>query len=535
MKLFCKNNKLYLIFKYDEEIITQVKELPAAKWDKEVKAWTFPATTVCYENIKEKFGIKIDELEGNFKLSIKNFEFKVKPYDHQFEAVKFALDNFLKYKGLNKGIAFLAEMGVGKSYMAISTVEILYINKLINNVLVISPLSIIDTWQEQLEKFCSYSIWDSLVGNKSKRLESLDRTYNYSKKFLNWCIINIDGISVIQEELKKKKFDLVIIDESTSIKNRQAQRTKLVTELFSDTPYKIIMSGNPIPKSADEIFSQYKFLDAGVFGSYYYSFIDRYCEVDYFNKVTELKNEQEFHSKMHSIAFRKTKQECLSLPPKIYEKEFIEMTPEQKQIYKTMEKDAIASYKDKTCAATVVITKFLRLSQIAGGFFPDNEGGGEYIQPNKKLERLVEIISELPKIEQFVVWARFRKEIEIIEKALKENNISCVTFYGETSYKDKGIARELFREKKVRGFIGNPSSGGKGLNDLIGATTVIYYSNDYSAENRIQSEDRNHRNGTIKVLYIDLIMKDTIDIIVLNTVRQNLDFANALLSKTLVL
>jgi SNF2 family DNA or RNA helicase len=295
------------------------------------------------------------------------------------------------------------------------------------------------------------------------------------------------------------------------------------------------MSGNPIPKSPDEIFAQYRFLDAGIYGSYFYSFIDRYCEVDYFNKVTSLKNEQEFHSKLHSVSFRKTKQECLNLPPKIYEKEIIEMTPEQKQLYKTMEKDAIASYKDKTCAATVVIAKFLRLSQIAGGFFPDNEGGGEYLFPNRKLDRLVEIISELPETEQFVIWARFRKEIEIIDKTLRDNNIPCVTFYGETSYKEKGIARELFRDKKVRGFIGNPASGGKGLNDLIGATTVIYYSNDYSSENRMQSEDRNHRNGTVKVLYIDLLMKDTIDKIVLDTVRQNIDFANTLLNRMLVL
>lgn len=733
----------------------------------------------------------------------------------------------------------------------------MYVNGLIKNVLVICPLSIVNTWQEQLEMSSSFGIWDIIVGNKNKRLESLEKTFNFSKRYLNWCIINIDGISVIKEELAKKKFDMVIIDECfisgtkiktingnkkiedirvgdlvynaagigkvkniikretfdliklklsnnkeiictpkhlfftengwlpakeiinkeifninkieeilnetinkklsnmqsffyfsslfinkrkkilqqilfsemengtirnqekslyerkkrknkqstegeeirhsfmeqgninergikektqqnfkinwtqtnikgrkwkncflaekikrwirkwldngvcsknkqrwidkisslslqnrhcefsnndsnrsgwfksfflkiknkrqekrrkieiirvesieiyksssqmeysgnnknnknnktivynleidghpsyyvegilvhncTIIKNKSAQRTKLVTELFSDAAYKIIMSGNIIPKSVDEIFTQYRFADCGIYGTYYYSFINKYCEVDYFNKVTALKNGQEFHSKMHSIAFRKTKKECLDLPPKIYEKELIEMIPDQKQVYKEMEKDAIASYKDKTCAATVVITKFLRLSQIAGGFFPDNEGGGEYIIPNKKLERLVEIILELPVTEQIVIWARFQKEIEIIDKALKEKNISCVTFYGKTSFKDKNIAKELFREKKVRAFIGNPSSGGKGINDLIGATTVIYYSNDYSAENRIQSEDRNHRNGTIKVLYIDLIMKDTIDEIVLTTIRQNIDFANALLNKMLIL
>lgn len=431
---------------------------------------------------------------------------------------------------ISKGCCLAMEMGVGKTLTVIAAAEILFCNSLINNVLVIAPLSIVDVWNQELNKHSSYSEWSILIGSKDKRVTILNNDGSKSK--LQWSIINIDGLSVIESELSKKKFDMIVVDESTIIKNRNAHRTKLVIKLFQSFPYKIIMSGNPSPKSPDEIFSQYNFVEPGVFGSSYYSFREKYFLVDYFNKIIGYKNEKEFTEKFHSIAFRKTKQECLDLPPKVYQNVFVEMSKEQSKIYKAMEKDALAHYEDLTCAAPVVIAKFVRLSQIAGGFFPSVSGGGKYILPNAKMERLLELVLELPKDEQIVIWARFQKEIELIKSSLEKLGIDCVSFYGKTSVQDRNKARELFREKKVRVFIGNPATGGKGLNDLVGATTVIYYSNDYSAENKQQSEDRNHRNGTVKVTYIDLLTKDTIDVNVLEVLRNNRDFSNMLLNRT---
>jgi SNF2 family DNA or RNA helicase len=436
----------------------------------------------------------------------------------------------VKFYPLSKGAALFAEMGVGKTKILIDVAELLFLHKAIKTVLVIAPLSILGTWNDELKKHSMRSSWIELIGNKRQRLKSLEFVNYMRDEYLHWAIINADGIAVIKDALVIHKFDLVIIDESTIIKNRTTQRSKMIIELFQGAKYKVIASGNPIPKGADEIFSQYNFVEPAIFGDRYYSFTERYFEVDYFNKIVSMKNADEFYEKFHSIAFVKKKQDCLDLPPKIYERRFIDMSPEQERIYKEMEEEAIATYKDKTCAAPVTITKFLRCSQIAGGIFP-GESGIQILDPNPKLDALVEELNGLPKDEQTVIWARFNPEIEIIEQRLKEEDVSCVTFYGKTDYKERIEARKSFKEKETRVFIGNPATGGKGLNDLIGATTVIYYSNDYSAENRQQSEDRNHRNGTVKVTYIDLLMKDTIDLHVLNVLQQNKDFSDAILNK----
>jgi len=424
-------------------------------------------------------------------------------------------------------------MGVGKTKTVIDTAELMFSQKIIRTIIVICPLSIVDVWcgeKGELALHSSYSVWSALIGVKKNRIFHLD---TYIKNRLNWYVINAEGLATIEKEFSQKIFDMAIVDESTTIKNRMAQRSKLVVKLFQKVPYKIIMSGNPTPKSPDEIFSQYLFAEPGIFGTNYTKFRDEYFITDYFNKIIGYKEKEEFERKFHSIAFRKTKQECLDLPPKVYQAIHIPMHAEQQKIYDKMFKDAIAYYEDKTCAAPVVITKMLRLSQIAGGFFPLEEGSKAIaLKINPKIERLLEIIQEVPIEEQIVVWARFRKEVELIFERLSKEGISSVKFYGAVSTKERIKSRELFKNKEVRVFIGNPATGGKGINDLVNATTVIYYSNDYSAENRTQSEDRNHRRGTIKVTYVDLVMKDSIDEEVLTVLRSDRDFSEALLNRS---
>lgn len=527
IKLTTENNKLNLSFSYDEEIIDMVKSIPSASWNKIEKKWEFPATISCYKKIKEKFGLS--DARKEMPIEIDWNKLKTKPFDHQKEAIKFLLDLFSQH-GCYKGAGLLMSMGTGKTKVCIDTAEILFRNKLIKNILVICPLSIVETWKTEINNHASDSNYNALIGSRLKRLEALNESF---KTKLTWNIINIDGVAVIKEELQKKKYDMVIIDESTTIKNRTAKRTKLIIESFSNCKYKIIMSGNPIPKSPDEIYSQYRFLDAGVFGSNYYRFMEKYCNVDYFGKVTGLKNEEEFHRELHSIAFRKTKEECLSLPPKIFEKEFIQMSLEQKQIYEAMKKDAIASYNDKTISAPVVITKFLRLSQIAGGFFPSGEKTIP-ILPNRKLDRLIELMEEIEG--QIVVWCRFQEEIKAISVKLNQEKISNVTFYGETSMNDRKLAEEKILNKEARVFISNPSTGGHGINFLKNISNVIFYSLDFSTGNHMQAIDRTHRIGTQKsVLYLYLLMDKTIDNLIYNVIQNNKDFSEELLNRRLIL
>jgi SNF2 family DNA or RNA helicase len=460
---------------------------------------------------------------------------------------------------LTHGAALLMDMGTMKTKTVIDTAEILHSAGLVNKVLVITILNIVDGWagqNGQLEKHSSNSVWSEAIGSAPQRKRAIQDVNDAAGKNMGlcWCLINIQGVRVVYDDLVNANFDMVVIDESTIIKTRTASQTKEVISGFKKAPFKIIMTGNPIPKAADEAFAQYLFIDEGVFGKRYSSFIDKYCDVDYFRKVTGLKDAASFDEELYSIAFRVKQEECLSLPPKMYQITYVNMTKEQEKIYGEMYEDAVSSFDDLQCSAPFVITKFLRCSQIAGGFFPGNEmevleddEEGKIVQlgahrvkaldPNPKMEALVDVVNRLREQgEKIVIWARFRAEIEMIHERMLKEKHAPVLYYGGVKYKDKTAAKHAFNTGLANIFIGNAASAGKGLNELAGASYVIYYSNSYSSEDRQQSEQRTTRPGmdeSRSCMYIDLVCRGTIDEDCLEVLQGDKDFADAILSRRL--
>lgn len=454
---------------------------------------------------------------------------------------------------LSFGAALLMDMGTMKSKVVIDTAEILNTVGLVRKVLVVSILNIIDGWggeRGQLELHSSRSVWAAAIGSKKQRLKAIDDINTFSENNpdkVSWLLINAEGLESVLPELLRCGFCMTVVDESTIIKTRTASRSKTMSEYFSKTPYKIIMTGNPIPKSPAEAFSQYHFCDEGVFGSRYYPHVDRYFDVDYFGKVLEVKDSVSFDKELYSIAYRVKKSDCLSLPPKVYKEIHVEMTKEQKAAYKLMYDDAVSAYEEYSCTAPMTITKFLRCSQICGGFFPGTKvtEDGEIIEemearpilPNPKMEALVEVVKTLQEQgEKIVIWARFRKEIEAIHKRMQEEGFKAVIYYGGVNYADKIKAKQDFNAGLADIFIGNAQSAGKGLNELAGSSYALYYSNDYSTENRQQSEDRQTRYGMnekVSCTYIDFLCKESIDIECFNVLRSDQDFSEAILSRKL--
>ena len=554
MKITIEEEKINVEFSFDQALVNIIRELPGAKWNAKNKTWEFPKTLVVlstiFKTLEErhyeyflygnKWGGKKEET-----LNYREYQFGTVPYQHQKEALTFALlqfDNSLRYN-VSTGMALFMEMGTGKTKTIIDIAGIMHESKLVKSVLVIVPLSIIDTWIEQLRQHSGREyVVHSLIGGKSKREKALDAFDKYNGEELKWALINPEGLAMLKEQLKVKKFDMAVIDESTVIKNHTANRSKIAKLINSR--FKIIASGNPIPKCHSEIFSQYEFVEPGVYGNNFYRFRDRYFELDHFKGIKDFKSsiaKEEYLEKFHSVSFVVKKEDCLDLPDKIYEKRYATMSQEQGEVYKRMHEDAIVYYNDVTCAAPVVLSKFLRLSQITGGALfgegSEREKVVTLFSPNEKLKLLMETIEEIGGNKQIVIWTRFIFEIILVKNTLLEAGFPCVSFCGENSKDEKTDALRIFREQGVRFFIGTPASGGKGINDLVGCNNVIYYSNSYNTEDREQSEARTHRQGTKgdHVLYIDLLMKDTIDIVVLKVLRQNKSVSDAILSKTLLL
>jgi SNF2 family DNA or RNA helicase len=259
-------------------------------------------------------------------------------------------------------------------------------------------------------------------------------------------------------------------------------------------------------------------------------------------EVVGYANLEELQALLDPFSYRVLKVDCLDLPEKIYQRLTVGMSPEQARLYKQIKDEMLATFAGHEIEVINVLAQMLRLAQVTGGFIPipaDEERGTpsrmEPIPgPNPKLVALLETIENITG--KAIIWCRFRAEIDIIQKALRQvyGNRSVVEFHGGVNTTDRGTARREFQDPSspVRFFVGQIQTGGIGLT-LTQAKTVFYFSNSFSLEDRLQSEDRAHRIGQdAHVTYIDLVARGTIDVKVLGALRAKKNLANLITGDT---
>ena len=196
-----------------------------------------------------------------------------------------------------------------------------------------------------------------------------------------------------------------------------------------------------------------------------------------------------------------------------------------------MKKHALTVVNDELVSATEVMTQLIKLQQLLCGFIVTNDGKTIEVK-NNRINCMLDAIEEMSG--KVIIWARFRHDIVAITNALRKKygHVSTVNYYGDTSEKDRQDAiLGIENDPSVRFFVANPQTGGRGLT-LVKATNVIYYSNDFDLEKRIQSEDRNHRSGqTNQVVYVDLIAKGTIDEYIVKVLHNKIVLAGKALNE----
>ena len=466
-----------------------------------------------------------------------NYPFKTKPYEHQLAALD---------KGWNKReYGYFMEMGTGKTKVLIDSAAMLYDQGEITGLLVIAPKGVYRNWdQKEIPTHLPdhipmvMGVWSRNL-TKKKKVEI--NTLFHPNDSLNILVINIDALITAKGALVIEKFllahhTMMVIDESTIIKTPKAQRTKAAIKFGKMAKYRRILTGSPITKSPLDVYTQCEFLNEHLLGfSSFYGFRNRYATTvneNYggrrFIKVTGYQNTEELANVLREFTYRVTKDECLDLPPKIFMRREFEMTKEQKKVYNEMKASAIAFLEGEEASATVVITQLLRLHQISCGFFPADSGE---ITPLKNY-RMQEMFTALEEVRgKVIIWANYRHDIFIINEHLKltYGKDSVVTYFGDTKDDDRQKAVSNFQdlESPVRFFLGNTQTGGYGIT-LTAANTVIYYSNNYDLEKRLQSEDRAHRIGQHHpVTYIDLVCKNTIDEKIIGALRNKISLANS--------
>lgn len=449
-------------------------------------------------------------------------EFKTKPYEHQLKAWNMSKE--LEYFGL------FMDMGTGKSKVAVDTAAYLYKTGKINCLFVLGNKGSYKNWiLNEVPTHMPSSIPVLSTHWETTPNQLLQATYDMmliQLKSLKVFVMNIEAIAYnkgfrLAEEIISSNNTLLVVDESTTIKNEGAQRTKAAIELGKLAKYRRILTGEPIANSPLDIWAQAKFLKPGLLGfTSYFAFKAYYAKLQdirtgprTIKKVTGYKNVKQLEKDIASFSFRIKKEDCLDLPPKVYQTYTITMTPEQARLYETLKEESAAALSDTSVISTpLAITKLLRLHQLACGHIVDDLGNVFTIN-NNRINALLEILAEAEG--KVIIWATYRKDIEQITKAIRDEygDDSIVSYFGDTSKNDREDAVAEFQrpDSPVRFFLGNPKTGGYGLT-LTAANTVIYYSNNYELEVRLQSEDRAHRIGQTKsVTYVDIVTENTVD------------------------
>ena len=471
------------------------------------------------------------------------YKFKTEPYAHQLKALG-ASHNRENY-------ALFMEMGTGKSKVLVDNIAMLYDKGKINAALIVAPKGVYRNWERQeipihMPDHIVHNVvtW-SPVTTKKQQKENV-KLFKHGEQ-LTIFLMNIEafstkkGLDIAQRFLLAHQ-TLMAIDESTTIKSPTARRTKNVLKLRNYAKYRRILTGSPVTKSPLDLYTQCYFLDPYYLDfSSYYTFRNRYASMvdrnvgsHSFKLVTGYVRLDELNDKLNKFSYRVLKEDCLDLPDKVYMKRFVAMTPEQTKLYEEMKKHALAELDGKMTSAASALAQMVRLHQITCGHLATDDGEVTQVK-NNRIDELLDVIEEVNG--KVIIWAIYRHDIRQIENTLAEKygKDSVKSFYGDTADSDRQDIVNAFqdRESNLRFFVGNPRTGGYGLT-LTASHTVVYYSNSYDLEIRLQSEDIAHRIGQKeKVTYVDLISEKTIDEFIVKNLRAKINLATKVLGEDL--
>ena len=474
-----------------------------------------------------------------------NYKFKTKPYAHQLKALERSWDK--------EYFAYFMEMGTGKSKVLIDNVSMLYDKGEINGLLLIAPKGVYKNWYkgeipqhmpDHIEK--KVVLWETSNSSPAqiKKLNTLFETGTD----LHVIIMNVEAFSYPKATEFARRFlnshkTMMAIDESTTIKTPTANRTKNIISLKNLAKYRRILTGSPITNSPLDLFSQAVFLDNYILGfDSYWAFRAHYCIMKTMNLGSRTvtvpigpnkRTIPELEEKIKSFSERVLKDDCLDLPKTTYVTRSIELTGVQRKLYNEMRKYAISELEGKVCSTSTVMVQLLRLHQISCGYHATDDGKSQQL-PCNRLTELMDIIWELSG--KAVIWSFYQKDVQRIIEEIKKTHgeDSVVDYYGLTPQDERQENIKRFQEDpKCRFFVGTTQTGGYGIT-LTAASTMIYYSNGYDLEKRLQSEARIDRIGQTKPMtYIDLVAEDTIDIKVQKALRAKMNIASDVMGEEL--
>ena len=401
---------------------------------------------------------------------------------------------------------------------------------LINHALIVAPLSILGVWEEEFQKFADFPYTLAVLqGSGEQKAKTLQGLHGPG---LLVIVVNYESAWRLEKEITAWKPGLIIADEGHKIKSHNISASKAMHRLGARADYRLLLTGTVITNKAIDVFSQYKFLNPAIFGNSFYAFRNRYFDVTGYGQHTPVLKksmEPELTQRLHSIAFRATKAECLDLPETTDIIRTVELEPAAMKVYRDLVKESYAELgNDREVSTTNILTRLLRLSQLTGGFIGDDAGGVPQCINRAKLNALSDILEEAQQEgKKLVVIARFVPEIHAICAMLEKSSVGYSLIVGGVTDRDEQVAK-FQTDPDYQVFVGQIATAGLGIT-LTAASTLVFYSTDYSMSNHEQARARIHRVGQQKnCTYLYLVAKNTVDEKVLKALRSKADLARSL-------
>lgn len=469
-------------------------------------------------------------------LSDRGYHYKRTPMKHQRQA--FALSRDREVFGL------FMEQGTGKTKVALDTAQWLWEHRKIEMLIVVAwPNGVHRNWIDyeipaDVKEPYLTEYWSSNY-NTRHRQEAFSRFVDAKKNKLKIFCMNVEALAGANARtflinLLQTHKSLLLIDQSASIKNPAAKRTKFLLKIAAGAPYRRILDGQPVAEGASELFSQFKFLDHFIIGhDTWTGFKAEFCKVGFFNEIVGYKNMDILHQRIDGNCFRVREEECMDLPPRIYKPWSFKLSDSEQRIYDDLKLAGFAMFEDVALPDETnsimehhALVKNMRLQQISSGWFPADKMRLIHEPMPSRAEALMNLIESLQG-DKALIYARFRADLSLIQKLVGEKGLS---YHGGVKEDQRRIAIKRFmNDKKIQFFIGQPRSAGLGIT-LTEAKHVIFYSNDHSLRLREECEKRAHRKGLKHRLIIwDLIAQGTHDGNIVRAFRGKKELANEIL------
>jgi SNF2 family DNA or RNA helicase len=495
-----------------------IKGIPGRRWNASDKTWRFPATGNAAAGIVAAFGAENIRCDAEFKKLA-----KIARGNAELQAVKEATglpqpelrakDSWpwqlqaYHFAKPQPATMLAMKMGRGKTKVAIDLIW----NRNHRRTLVICPNKVQDVWAFELQKYAAmddYLVHSNGKGTTVKRAQAIAQFLLDAERLGKRAVVVINYEAAWHEALAKviaaAKFDFIILDESHRIKTPSGRASQFFSKIGDKTPYKLCLTGTPMPHSPLDIFGQYRFLDKGIFGTSFVSFRARYAVMGGYGgyEVKGYQREAELRDRFERIAFQ-----CeadIGLADPIHIIRHITLEPKTQAVYNQMHRTFTAHVKDGTVTAANALSRLLRLQQITSGYLPVEEGQATQIGTEKR-DELADILQDLDEREPVAVFCRFRHDLDQVKAAVEASGRK----YAELS----GRANELKAwQDGEADVLGVQIQAGKEGVSMVRARYCIYYSIGYSLGDYEQSLARLQRPGqTSQVTYIHLVARDTVD------------------------